>query len=36
MNWNVSGEVTMKLVDLEDVCKRLVNVMLCIIMKTIF
>lgn len=35
MDWNISGEVTMKLVDLEDVCKRFVNVKLCIIIKTI-
>lgn len=35
MDWNISGEVTMKLVDLEDVCKRLVNMMLSIIIKTI-
>ena len=28
MDWNISGEVTMKIVNSEDVCKRLVNVML--------
>ena len=28
MDWNISGEVTMKIVDSEDVCKRLVNLML--------
>ena len=25
MDWNISGEVTMKTVDSEEVCKRLVN-----------
>ena len=35
MDWNISGEVTLKLVDLEDVCKRLDNMMLSIIIKTI-
>ena len=35
MDWNISGEVTMKLVDMEDVCKRFVNVKLCITIKTI-
>ena len=28
MDWNIYGEVTMKIVDSEDVCKRQVDVML--------